>query len=232
MENEECLMEIQMGDDQWARFGKSFYEAYRRGGFARMTKREIDILVFHLIEENASLSESSETELAQQLGSTPSRIRGLRNDARFLYWDDTRRTNEVRRVVFGAIANELFQDLGDHIGIQVSDPFVRQIVVDVLERNHTMHDTSFNRAILKIDRKGFAVLMYALLSEEQKEVLDKDRTMKKLLKKQNLHELIIAGFKGEAGSFGKEMKSQAIKDAAKWMLEVGKVAVPAFLAAL
>ena len=209
----------ELNDEQWARFGHEFFEMYRRPGFARMPKREIDILVFHLLEQHAGLAGRSETALAQELGSTPARIRGLRTDARYLYWDDSHRNREVRRVVFGAIANEEFREAGDRIEVQITDPFSQQVVRDILERNHQLHDTSFNRALLRIDRRGLAVLMVELLSEEQQEILSRDPATKALLGNRSLQSHIAATLEREAGGLVTAVRGVLVKNAASWLID-------------
>ena len=43
-------MTVDLETLDWAAFGEEFFEHYRQGGFGRLPKREIDILVFHLLQ--------------------------------------------------------------------------------------------------------------------------------------------------------------------------------------
>jgi uncharacterized small protein (DUF1192 family) len=108
---------------------------------------------------------------------------------------------------------------------------VRQIVTDLLESHHQIHDTSFNRSLLKIDRKGFGVLMVELLSETQREVLASDPKTNELLGRGELSERIATNLAGGVDELGSQMKKQATKDAAAWMLGAAKAAIPALLTA-
>jgi hypothetical protein len=222
-------MALTMTQEQWAAFGQRFYETYRRGGFARMPKREVDILVFHLLEQHGDLGGVSPTALAQRLGSTPSRIRSLRQDARYLYWGDAERAAEVRRVVFEAIANEVFRDYGDHIGIQVTDPFVCQVVEDLLASSHVLHDTSFNRSILKVDREGLAVIVTALLSDEQRAVLAADPATKAILGDQELGDKLASALKEQGETLGEAVRGEAFKKLAGTLVSSSIAAAPAVL---
>ena len=201
----------------WARLGREFFETYRRPGFGRMPKREVDVLVFHLLERHGRLYDRSDTELAQALGSTPRRLRGLRTDARYLYWQDDQRAERVRTVLFGTIAQGAYETRGDRIAVQVSEPFVRDVVVDVLKANFQLHDTSFNRDLLLVDRVGFGLLVEAFLTDAQREVLALDPEVGPMLRDRTVAEWVSDAVLGEGDALGDELHKNAIGTLAEWI---------------
>lgn len=174
----------------WERFGRDFLNHYVRGGFGRLPKRDIDVLVVYLLLEHGTLDQHSDWELARLLGTTPTRIRNLRSDARFLYWNDAQRDAHVRRTFFQALANEGFTVSGTIVTLQLPDPFVRQALVATLMDAHQVVDTSFNGALLKMGPAGFGVLFEALLDPEQYAVLRADPKVQEALARQPLTALV------------------------------------------
>ncbi|MEM6533627.1 MAG: hypothetical protein AAF654_13460 [Myxococcota bacterium] len=204
--------------NDWAAFGEEFFRLYAERGIGRMPKREIDVLIFHLMETRGAFAAMSDTQIARRFKSTPGRIRSMRTDARYLYWDESRRNGEVRQVFFAAIANGQFEHSAEKIGIQVTDPFVHQAVVDLLERARRFHDTSYSRSILRIDRESFVELFEALLPEEHREAIMQDRTLKKLFERKNLKRALTEWLTEGGRGLGEAVKSQAMRKAAGWML--------------
>ena len=128
--------------------------------------------------------------IRDRLGTTPTRIRNLRADARFLYWSDLQREAHVRRTFFAAVANEGFTVKGTVVTLQLPDPFVRQALVAALMDAHQVVDTSFNGSLLKMGPAGFGVLFDALLDAEQHDVLHADPKVQEALKREPLTTLV------------------------------------------
>jgi hypothetical protein len=63
-------------------FGKTLLEQYLEQGFQSLGKRDLDLLIFILLERDGALPRSSTNfEVARLLRLTPSRVRALRRDA-------------------------------------------------------------------------------------------------------------------------------------------------------
>ena len=165
----------------WQAFGQSFFEHYARSGYGRLPKRDIDVLVMHLLMQHGALDGSSDWDLARELRTTPTKVRNLRADARYLYWSQSERDQHVRRCFFAAIANEAYVLKNEQIILSVPDAFGRQALMAILREGHHVVDTSFNGELLRLGPRGFAMLFDALLTEEQRAVLAADPATQALL---------------------------------------------------
>ena len=199
-----------------AAFARDFLTHYRRAGFGRLPKREVDVLVVHLLERYADgVSSRSDTELACEFGTTPSRVRGWRTDARYLYWTNDEQLARVRESVFGAIANDAYRTETDSVIVEVYDPFVKQQVIDILRRHHQLHDTSFNSSLLKLSRDAFWLLVSVTLSDEQVEALLKDEAFREAIDRQSLVDKLRNMTTRKANDLAASGGKEAVKQAAK-----------------
>ena len=92
------------------KFADAFIDAYLAQGFQSLSKRDIDLLVFLLLERDGVLSrETSNFEVGRQLCLTPGKVRALRRDA-YARWrallgdDDT--TSQLKRVLCEILTKE------------------------------------------------------------------------------------------------------------------------------
>ncbi len=181
----------ELGSEGLESFARAFLDRYQQAGFGRLPKREIDVLVLHLLERYAPrYADESDTALARQLGTTPSRVKGWRTDARYLYWSDDDQLELVRRTVFGAIANDAYTTEADTVIVEVYDAFVKQQVVDILRKAHQLHDTSFNSSLLKLSRNAFWSLVAATLPQSQVDLLLADTRFRGATDRQTLTDKI------------------------------------------
>lgn len=77
------MSEVKVKDP--AAFVKAFLERYLGNGFGTMQKREIDVLVFHLISDISQIKGQSNYEIANFLKVSESRVKSLRLDAGLRY---------------------------------------------------------------------------------------------------------------------------------------------------
>ena len=69
---------INLSTKQYERFGRVFLENYLSHGYATLPKREIDILVFHLISESKDIKNKDNYTIANKLRLTETRVKSLR----------------------------------------------------------------------------------------------------------------------------------------------------------
>jgi hypothetical protein len=210
-----------------AAFAREFLRTYARAGFGRMPKREVDVLVFHLLEQATDeLGQASETVAARLLGTTPSRVRGWRTDARFLYWERAQQDALVRRALFVQLANEGFAlDERGMVTLELADPFVRELVVDALRRSHVLHDTSFNAALLRLDAAAFVALAQDLLAAEHLEVLAKDRRFRATAGTKALPERFGEVARAAVTAVAGEVRGEALAQVTRYVVGIAQFMV-------
>jgi len=78
---------VDISDDynKKAQFTDVFLKEYIDKGFGTISKKEIDLLVFHLLSELADLDKISNYNLALKLKLTPTKIKNLRFERRLKY---------------------------------------------------------------------------------------------------------------------------------------------------
>lgn len=215
----------------WERFGRTFLQRYAAGGFGRMPKRDVDILVVYLLMEMGTLDTFGDWQLAQWLQISPQRIQNLRTDARYVHWDADKRQQWVRTRFFELIANEAFVVKAGRITLQVPDPFVRAALRAELEAAYQVVDTSFNGRLLEMGSQGFAALLTRLLSEQERKALETDPATRKALGDRTLEDRLQEAVVETREGVGDTLKGEVVSAIAKAVLG-GTAALLAALPAL
>ena len=215
-----------LSQEDYASLGEQFFDFYLSRGFGKLSKREIDVLVFHLYEQLGDHVDAHDGVLAQALRTTPTRIRGLRRESRYIHWTDEEREAVVRRVLFRELAMESIAQIdADTIEITIADAMARDLIIAALESSGRHWDTSFNRSLLKLSPLAFLELLAAFLTPEQREVLRNDKHTQSLFKTPGLVDMV----KGELSAAAREMAEEELSNAAehllKWAGKAGKMAV-------
>ena len=103
------------------RFVDEFLEHYLHHGFGSLGKRDVDILVMHLLCKYAGLEMKPNNELSQLLQLTESKVRSLRYEAKLKY--PPQEEHHVERRFLWALAMSQFdaerQSVKFVVGLQV-----------------------------------------------------------------------------------------------------------------
>jgi len=144
-------------DSEKIHFSETFLEKFLQNGFGTLPKREIEILIFHLLYKNSSFfHDKSNYEMANLLKISESRIKSLKAEANLKY----------QRVEFKDALREIAEDLfvkktihyesyDDIIQFYLEDPaLMREFEFAVKQLGYST-DTSFNREIVKVKNVVF-----------------------------------------------------------------------------
>lgn len=161
------FLAAQKADLDWASFGREFFDHYTRGGFGRMPKRDLDVLVMHLLIRHGKLELLPDWTLAEAVRSTPRKVRSLRADAAFLYWSDADRAAHVRRVFFSTLAEDSVSVASGALEVPVDDAYVREALEALLRAGHQRFEATFSGRTLRMDPEGLAYLIAEVLDADQ-----------------------------------------------------------------
>jgi hypothetical protein len=137
-------------DDTFKEFGKSFVERYLQNGFSSMPKREMDILVFHLLRCRPELKDKSIYELSNIFRISEAKVKAL------ILEGSLRHDVINHKAIIGGIVHRYISKL-EHI--DMSDGFFEIALDNPIEKREferavkmTGHHAEYgiNRDILKI----------------------------------------------------------------------------------
>lgn len=157
-------------------FAKTFLDSYFQNGFGRMSKTEIDILVFHLLA-STSLTSFSNYEFSRILKISETKVKSLRYEASLRY--DNHDDDSLKCKFASIIKNDNFKVFGDKIVICIEDKLLRNFIDYRLKSIGSFSDSSFNRELMTINSDMFMELLKSLYGDKaffklEKELNNKD----------------------------------------------------------
>lgn len=144
-------------------FGRALYDEVSARGLGNFPKREMDILILHLLEVHGGLSILSNGELSTRLRTTEAKIRGLRHEASLRYSEDLE--EEYRRRLNRLLESAALHVKKDRVVCVVEDRFLRSMLLSDLKATGAYADWSFNSELLQIDPSALAAVMVERLPE-------------------------------------------------------------------
>jgi hypothetical protein len=196
-------------------FKSDFLKAYLAGGMASLSKRDIDALVMHLldqqgVDDDAPLRSLSNQQVSVKLRTPVARIRALRYEATLKYVE----SNEAfaKWKFLEILAQSRFDAEKDKIGFVIEDTFTRNWIQGVLKAEGLVFDNSFNSEIVKVDSSGLITVLATLYDPESVVVL-KNRVdeIKDKAGKLTFVEAKKEFLKGAANGLGKATSSVATR---------------------
>jgi hypothetical protein len=162
-------MDIRINDYQG--FGDTFLREYLADGMATMTKREIDILVMHLLMDTCGLANASNYDLSIKLKLSESRVKSLRYEARLKYpISDTYVQDQLLIVLHSAQFELDKNDQTNYEKMKVSfvceDVYLRHALQGILKSQGRFADTSFNTEIVRIEAESLLFVIGKIYGAE------------------------------------------------------------------
>lgn len=146
-----------MSDSEKLNFSQKFLRKFLENGFGTLPKREIEILVFHLLyKESSFFRDKSNYEMANLLKISETRIKSLKSEANLKYQrlgnKDALRQIAENLFITKSIHFELHEDI---IQFYLEDPsLMREFIYSVKQLGYST-DTSFNNEIVKVKSTVF-----------------------------------------------------------------------------
>jgi hypothetical protein len=197
-------------------FAEKFLDEYLGRGFGVLTKRDTDLLVFHLLSELGGLDSHSNHNLSLKLRISTRKIANYRLDRRLRYnqlTEEQVKLNFLESLKKSAIK---INNTSKWILLSIEDSYVRESIKAKLKELNHFSDSSFNAEIISLDTEAFS----DLLSDMYKDL----KIDKKQYKELNKHASDIA--KDKSGNITvkgifKAFLEGAAKDGGKRTISAG-----------
>ena len=197
------------------KFKKDFLASYLYGGMGSLSKRDIDALVMHLLDEQGlddglPLKNLSNQQVSVKLRAQTNRIKTLRYEATLKYVSNNEAIAKWR--FLEVLARAKFDSDRDKVGFIIEDAFTKNWLQGVLKAEGLVFDNSFNSEIVKVDSDSLIAVLKVLYEDKSVATLKKridDTKAKK--EKLSFAEIKKEFLKGAANAFGEVVTSTATK---------------------
>lgn len=160
-------------------FKAKFLDHYLGSGIGSFSKRDIDVLVMHLLEEcggkdSNPMKGMSNQQVSLMLKTPVSKIKSLRYEAVLKYGGDSNAlANYAKWEMVKILVNakfEIEQDQG-RVCFVIEDTLTKNWLQGVLKEVGLIFDNSFNSEIIKVDIKSFCDVLHAIYGDVNVEAL-------------------------------------------------------------
>ncbi len=149
-------MGIELEDELKENFAEDFLSLYLERGFGTMPKREIDILIFHLLKKHKYIKSNVVFEIANKLMITDTKVNSLLIETSLKY-EQGENLNILKRVM-EKLKDSKFDYINEtskKIKIELDNPVERRSFENLFKSQNIIVDYSFNRNILSIPLSDF-----------------------------------------------------------------------------
>jgi hypothetical protein len=129
-------------------FARDFIEEYLSRGLGALGKRDIDILVMHLLERHADIRMKGNQELSIALQTDVSTIKSLRYKAKLRYPPTD--PAFVAADFLYVLARAQFEAEKGRLVFIIEDAFIRNVIQGQLKKQGALYDSSFNSELFKV----------------------------------------------------------------------------------
>ncbi len=197
------------------KFKKDFLSSYLHGGMGSLSKRDIDALVMHLLDEQGlddglPLKNLSNQQLSVKLRVSTARIKSLRYEATLKHVSNNEKVAKWR--FLEAIAKSKFDSDKNKIAFIIEDAFTKNWLQGILKDNGLVFDNSFNTEVVKVDSDGLVSVLEVLYDKESVKSLKKNiDSVKAMKEKLSFAEVKKEFIKGAANALGETATSAVTK---------------------
>lgn len=140
-----------------------------------MAKREVDVLVFYLLEAGYAFDGLTNYQIARKLRTTPNKVKNLKYESKLRFdnailEDESYLLIELKKYFEKPIIN-LDQNW---LYIQIENPMLMDALRAKLKEGGTLYDGSFNSELVKLSSKDYGLLLDKLIFDETDIALKKE----------------------------------------------------------
>lgn len=183
----------------------TFLNLYLQNGFQSLSKKDIDLLLFYLMDEYAIFKGKDNYEKAKQLKITPTKLKSLQLESHMRWSDKT--SKEILKSLFERVLKKeniksLLQEQKDlvskdEIPIVVENPIEKLELEKLLKDKHSIIKHERNSEVIKVNLQTFVSLAIYLEEDQEKllnqlSVFDDVEKLKRLLTKKDISKLKIS----------------------------------------
>lgn len=190
-------------------FKTKFLQHYLAAGIGSFSKRDIDVLVMYLLDEEGShvdckpFKGMSNQQTSMKLRTPVSKIKSLRYEAALKYGEDL--AKHAKWEMLKILAKAKFEIEQGKVFFVVEDTLTKNWIQDVLKESGLIFDNSFNSEIVKVSISDFCDVL-----REIYDGINLDAMIERVKKAKNLNEIAIAKkefIKGVANGMGEAVPS-------------------------
>ncbi len=160
---------MKLTNDQKKFFAEKFLERYLDNGFGSMSKRDIDVLIFHLLSYSEDIRGMSNYHVGNVLRISETRIKSLKMEASLKYAQPNHK--EVVAGIIQALIEEMkkpeFQN--GYIEVGLEDPVQKRELEEAIKRIGHHVEYGINREILKMKPLGLLEIIIDNVEDGEKE---------------------------------------------------------------
>lgn len=140
-------------------FADKFLKEFVDNGFGVLSKRETELLVFHLLSDLAELDSKSNYELALTLKITPTKVKNYRFERRLRYSQLT--DEQIKKAFIEGLrkSNIKVNKSSKFILLSIEDSYIREAIKAKMKKLNHFSDSSFNSELVSLDLDAFSELM-------------------------------------------------------------------------
>ena len=151
-------------------FFDGFINEYLSRGFGNMTKREIDVLIFHQLQQNAAFEGMTNYEIARRLRTTPNKVKNLKYEAKIRFDNhDFEDNSYLLNALQEYFKNPVLQIDGKWLKMQIEDPMLMEALKAKMKENGSLYDGSFNSELVKLSANDYERLLVKLIYSDKKQ---------------------------------------------------------------
>jgi len=191
-------------------FIEEFLTAYTDRGFGSLSKREIDVLLMHLLMKYSDVSSKSNHRLSIDFLISPTKIKNLRYEAKLKY---SRVDNSFKTEFFQLLGKVKFKQQQNDIWIMLSveDELLKQYIQAKIKEKGSFTDSSFNSEIVKVELNDFVNLLDELFDESEKIKITNVLNQLAEQKDNKFKEIMFKFCEGLADGTGNELGKLGVK---------------------
>ena len=161
---------LELTKSEAAGFSARFLSVFLANGFGAMPKREIEILVFHLLTETKAHGQLTSYELSNKLRISENRVRTLRLEASLRYRQSSHR-EAIQRLGVMFLKDAAIRPVieGNYLLMEVEDPVLQRELEEAARKAGYYADSSFRRQIVRIKPHVFVKIFADCFGEIEKE---------------------------------------------------------------
>lgn len=209
-------------------FGRELAEQLTQRGLGQFSKRELDVILLHLLQKHSSLGRLSNGDASLVLRCSATRLRSLRLDVALRFSMDLQQ--EFGRRLGQLVTNSRLAADGHQVTVAVEDAFTRDVLLSELKKLGSHGNWTFNSEVVTVGRTD---LIDVLIEQIPKAELDAAKAKlgvsSSAVAKRKLREVgaaILSKVKEEGTGAVVDVTSEKLKGAAAYLMpKIAEVAL-------
>lgn len=161
-----------LNNEKKVAFADTFIKEFVDKGFGVLSKRETELLIFHLLSDLVELDSMSNYELALKLKITPTKVKNYRFERRLRYSQLSDEQIKIEIIKGLQKSNIKVNKASKWILLSIEESYVREAIKSKLKQLNHFIDSSFNSEIISLDLDAFIELISYYYKEVKLEELN------------------------------------------------------------